>query len=81
MRHGPTFRPKQARLSVRIDPSNPRHHLWCNHGTWWVHYTLETIDWRIRRVRRSLRTRELAVAVARRDELLSRVAAEGELVP
>lgn len=69
--------PTQARLSIRIDPANPRHHLWCNNGTWWIHYTLETIDWRIQRVRRSLDTQELAVAMARRDALLERLAREG----
>lgn len=44
-------------LSVRIDPDNPDHHLWCNHGTWWIHYTLLFPGGRRRRVRRSLRTR------------------------
>ena len=30
----------QPTLSVRIDPDNPNHHLWNNHGTWWLHYTV-----------------------------------------
>jgi len=72
--------PTPARLSIRIDPANPRHHLWRNHGTWWIHYTLETIDARVRRVRRSLGTRDLAQAVARRDTLLDRLAVEGEVL-
>ena len=42
-------------LSVRIDATNDLHHLWCNNGTWWVHYTLN-FDFRTRRVRRSLET-------------------------
>jgi hypothetical protein len=26
--------------SIRVDRANPLHHLWCNNGTWWVHYTV-----------------------------------------
>lgn len=66
--------------SIRVDDSNPRHHLWCNNGTWWVHYTIH-FDCRKRRIRRSLRTRSLDVAIRRRDELLARLAGEGETVP
>ena len=66
--------------SVRVDDANPLHHLWCNNGTWWVHYTLH-FGPRKRRIRRSLRTRLAAEAVQRRDELLARLAREGEPVP
>lgn len=66
--------------SLRVDQSNPLHHLWCNNGTWWVHYTLH-FDERKRRIRRSLGTSTLDVAVQRRDELLARLAREGEPVP
>ena len=27
-------------LAVRIDETNPNHHIWNNNGTWWVHYTI-----------------------------------------
>lgn len=66
--------------AVRVDASNPRHHLWCNNGTWWVHYTIH-FGFRKRRIRRSLRTRSLDVAIRRRDDLFSRLADEGESVP
>jgi len=66
--------------SIRVDDANPLHHLWCNNGTWWVHYTLH-FDHRKRRVRRSLGTHALDEAVRRRDELLARVARDGEPVP
>jgi hypothetical protein len=66
--------------SLRIDEANSLHHLWCNNGTWWVHYTLH-FDHRKRRIRRSLGTSDLAIAVRRRDALLARLAAEGEPVP
>jgi hypothetical protein len=67
-------------LSARINDSNPLHHLWNNNGTWWIHYTVN-FDCRTRRVRRSLRTGDLAVAIVRRDELLARLQSEGEAVP
>jgi hypothetical protein len=66
--------------SLRVDDANPLHHLWCNNGTWWVHYTLH-FDGRKRRIRRSLGTRAVEWAVLRRDELLARLAREGEPVP
>jgi hypothetical protein len=66
-------------LSVRIDPNNRAHHLYLNNGHYWVHYTLH-FDFRKRRIRRSLKTRLLEVAIQRRDELFARLAAEGELV-
>ena len=69
-----------GRLSARIDAANERHHLWCNNGTWWVHYTLN-FDFRTRRVRRSLKTPSLAEAIRKRDDLFERLASEGEWVP
>lgn len=69
-----------GRLSARIDAANERHHIWLNNGTWWVHYTLN-FDFRTRRVRRSLGTRDAAEAIRRRDELFARLAREGEPVP
>lgn len=65
--------------SLRVDSTNNLHHLWCNNGTWWVHYTLH-FGHRKRRIRRSLRTSDAAEAVRRRDELLGRVAIEGEVI-
>ena len=67
-------------LSARIDDGNPLHHLWCNNGTWWVHYTLH-FDHRKRRIRRSLKTTDVRVALARRDALFAKLATEGEDVP
>lgn len=50
-------------LAARIDDSNPRHHLWCNNGSWWVHYTLHFGN-RKRRIRCSLKTSDVQVAIA-----------------
>ena len=66
--------------SIRIDGANLLHHLWSNNGTWWVHYTLHFAG-RKRRIRRSLGTRHVDEAIRRRDELLARLARDGELVP
>ena len=66
-------------LSVRIDTQNPLHHVWLNNGVFWVHYTLN-FDFRTRRVRRSLKTSDPTVAIARRDELFARLRKDGEKV-
>jgi hypothetical protein len=66
-------------LSVRIDDTNPLHHLWNNNGTWWVHYTLN-FDVRTRRRRCSLGTQSLEEAVRRRDQLFERLRQDGEPV-
>jgi hypothetical protein len=61
------------RLSLRIDARNPDHHLWNNNGTWWCHFTLHTRHGTKHRVRRSLRTHDVALARTRRDALLLRL--------
>ena len=66
-------------LSIRIDPENPNHHLWKNHGTWWIHYTVHPTPWTQQRVRQTLRTRLLDEARLRRDALFSLLSA-GEVV-
>ena len=64
-----------ARLSLRVRADNPFHHLWENNGTWWVHFTEHLPDFTKRRVRRSLRTHDLELAISRRDEWLQTAAA------
>lgn len=66
-------------LSARIDDGNALHHLWCNNGTWWVHYTLHWAN-RKRRIRRSLKTSDVRVAITRRDALFVHIEREGEEV-
>ncbi len=61
-------------LSVRVNRKNPDHHLWNNHGTWWLHYTLHMDDFTKRRVRKSLGTHCVDEARARRDEALADLA-------
>jgi hypothetical protein len=57
-------------LAFRLNPANPDHHLWNNNGTWFVHYTIHPTPLTKQRVRKSLRTKNLIQARARRDQLL-----------
>ena len=65
---------KAPTLSVRVNRKNPDHHLWNNHGTWWLHYTLHMADFTKRRVRKSLGTQDVDEARTRRDELFANLA-------
>jgi len=64
--------PAAPTLSIRIDAANPDHHLWQNHGWWWIHYVVHRGN-RKQRIRRSLQTRDVAVARRRRDECFARL--------
>ncbi|MFM1767474.1 MAG: hypothetical protein RJA22_3 [Verrucomicrobiota bacterium] len=70
MKSIPTVLPS-GDLAVRVNPANPDHHLWNNHGTWWCHYTLHLPDFTKRRVRRNLGTPVLAEARLLRDQILA----------
>ena len=56
-------------LPLRVTRDNPNHHLWNNNGVWWLHYTVYPTAVTSERVRKSLRTRSLEIARARRDRL------------
>ena len=60
-----------TQLSIRVQPGNPNHHLWNNHGTWWLHYTVHRPDYTKARVRQSLGTALLHEARCLRDRLLT----------
>jgi len=57
-------------LAIRLNPENPDHHLWNNNGTWFVHYTIHPTPFTKQRIRASLKTKDLAEAQLRRDQLL-----------
>lgn len=65
--------PLPVRLGVRVDDTNPLHHLWNNNGTWWCHFTVHHPDGTAERVRLSLRTREADEARRKRDRLFARL--------
>ena len=71
------MRPK---LAIRIDGSNLDHHLWNNHGTWWIHYTVLVNGAWQRRVRRSLATRSVEEARELRDRTFAELRADGDAV-
>lgn len=58
------------KLSIRTNLENPNHHLWNNHGTWFVHYVIHPTPHTKERVRRSLGTKSLDEARRLRDALL-----------
>jgi hypothetical protein len=57
--------------SIRIRAENPNHHLWNNHGTWFLHYTVHPTPFTKERIRCSLGTKDLARARQRRDAFLA----------
>jgi hypothetical protein len=63
--------------SIRVLAHNLDHHLWNNHGTWWIHYTVHQTDYTKRRVRVSLETRNLREARERRNALFNHLEEEG----
>ena len=61
---------------LRVTPANPNHHLWNNHGTWFLHYTTYPTPFTKERIRRSLGTKDLQTARARRDSFFTLLALE-----
>ncbi len=62
---------KNKNASIRIRTQNPDHHLYNNNGFWWLHYTSYPTRVTTKRIRRSLKTRNLTVARERRDIFLA----------
>ena len=61
---------------IRVRTENANHHLWNNHGTWFLHYTVHPTPFTKERIRRSLGTKDVAVARERRDAFFSLLASE-----
>ena len=61
---------------IRVRTENPNHHLWNNHGTWFLHYTVHPTPFTKERIRRSLGTKDLEVARERRDSFFAHLASE-----
>lgn len=61
---------------IRVHADNPNHHLWNNHGTWFLHYTVHPTPFTKERIRRSLGTKDLQVARERRDSFFSHLSSE-----
>ncbi len=61
---------------IRITADNPNHHLWNNHGTWFLHYTVHRTPFTKERIRRSLGTKDIKIARERRDTFFAHLASE-----
>jgi hypothetical protein len=61
---------------IRVRAENPNHHLWNNHGTWFLHYTVHPTPFTKERIRRSLGTKDIQVARERRDTFFTYLASE-----
>jgi hypothetical protein len=59
---------------IRLATGNPNHHLWNNHGTWFLHYTVHPTQFTKERIRRSLGTKDLETARNRRDTFFAHLA-------
>ena len=66
---------------IRVDAENPNHHLWDNHGTWFLHYTVHPTQFTKERVRRSLGTPRLDLARERRDAFFAHCRAQAQTTP
>jgi hypothetical protein len=67
--------------SLRVDTDNPNHHLWDNHGTWFLHYTIHPTPFTKERIRRSLGTKDVNVARQRRDSFFATLANNASAKP
>ena len=61
---------------IRVRAENENHHLWNNHGTWFLHYTVHPTPFTKERIRRSLGTKDLTVARERRDSFFAHLVSE-----
>jgi hypothetical protein len=65
-----------ALSGIRVRTENPNHHLWNNHGTWFLHYTVHPTPFTKERIRRSLGTKDISIARERRDAFFSHLSTE-----
>ena len=65
-----------ALSGIRVRAENPNHHLWNNHGTWFLHYTVHPTPFTKERVRRSLGTKDVRIARERRDAFFLHLASD-----
>ena len=67
--------------AVRVRTENPNHHLWNNHGTWFLHYTVHPTAFTKERIRRSLGTKDIEVARTRRDAFFATIMVNATKLP
>jgi len=69
-----------ATPALRVRAENPNHHLWNNHGTWFLHYTVHPTAFTKERRRRSLGTKDVKVARARRDTFFAHLTGQATVL-
>jgi hypothetical protein len=62
---------KTQEISRRQKSRGANHHLWNNHGTWWLHCTIHLPDFTKWRLRKNLRTSDVRTARQLRDRILA----------
>lgn len=62
-----------SKLSLRVNVTNENHHLWNNRGVWWCHLTIHQSDATAKRMRFSLKTRDIEKARERRDKIFQKL--------
>lgn len=70
-----------AIAGIRVRAENPNHHLWNNHGTWFLHYTVHPTAFTKERIRRSLGTKDVTIARERRDAFFAHLKSEAAKAP
>jgi len=65
------MRLKTKKLAIRTNDDNVNHHIWNNHGCYYIHYTIHLPDYTKARRREPLGTRDLEIARLRRDAKLN----------
>ena len=70
-KHDITMKQDTIAISRRQKADSPNHHLWNNHGTWWLHCTIHLPDFTKWRLRKNLRTSDVRVARQLRDRVLA----------
>jgi hypothetical protein len=70
-----------ALSAIRVRAENPNHHLWNNHGTWFLHYTVHPTPFTKDRIRRSLGTKDIKIARERRDAFFAQLLLEATKKP
>ena len=68
-------------LAIRKKDSNPTHHLYRNGNLWWIHFFVHHSEFKARRVRKSLQTKSVVEAIARRDKLFEEIRQNGLVIP
>ena len=58
---------------IRVRGENSNHHLWNNHGTWFLHYTVHPTPFTKDRIRHSLGTKDIRIARKRRDTIFAQL--------